>query len=379
MLRPQRLISQVTAFLLVLFAALSAQAHELRPAVADLSFRDDGSSWRIVIRTNLEALLAGIGPEHDDTSESVNAGYYDQLREYPSGELRGAFDQFAGRFLQGVNVRADDAPLTAAVASVVIADVGDISLPRDSFVTIEGALPEGATALTFAWDAGFGPIVLRAPVEEGEEPYSAYLTGGDATQPIPVEGAVEMSFGEAAWQYLELGYIHILPRGLDHILFVVGLFLLSTQMRPLLIQITSFTLAHTVTLALGITGVVTLPGSIVEPIIAASIVYVAVENMLSDRMNKWRPIIVFLFGLLHGLGFAGVLGELGLAPGQFVTSLIAFNIGVELGQLTVVAICFGMVGYWFGQKAWYRRVVVLPGSAFIAIVGAYWVVERTLL
>jgi len=233
--------------------------------------------------------------------------------------------------------------------------------------------------LTFGWDASLGPLVLRAPGKTEGAPYSAYLTDGNLSDPIPITGAAPRSTGQTIWDYLVLGYTHILPKGLDHILFVIGLFLLSTKLGPLLWQVTSFTVAHTVTLALGITGVITISPSIVEPLIAASIVYVCIENILSDKMATWRPLIVFLFGLLHGLGFAGVLGEIGMPQDQFITALLSFNIGVEVGQLTVIAACFLAVGLWFGNKPWYRNRISIPASILIACIGAYWFVERTVL
>ena len=170
-----------------------------------------------------------------------------------------------------------------------------------------------------------------------------------------------------------------MPKGLDHILFVVGLFLLSTKLGSLLWQVTAFTLAHTVTLALGILGYVSISPAIVEPLIALSIVYVAVENIMTDKLHRWRPVIVFCFGLLHGLGFAGVLQEIGLSSTHFVTGLIAFNVGVELGQLTVIAICFLAVGFWFGSKLWYRRLITTPASIGIAVIASWWVFERVFL
>jgi len=166
-----------------------------------------------------------------------------------------------------------------------------------------------------------------------------------------------------------VGFDHIIPKGLDHILFVVGLFLLTTAIGPLLWQISAFTLAHTITLALGMLGILNIPGNIVEPIIAASIVYVALENIIFPKMTAWRPVLVFAFGLLHGLGFAGVLSEFGMPQGQFLAGLIGFNIGVELGQLAVIAVCFLAVGLWFGKKPWYRKVVVIPGSLIVACNG----------
>ena len=181
---------------------------------------------------------------------------------------------------------------------------------------------------------------------------------------------------ETAVDYTVLGFTHILPFGLDHILFVLGLYLLSTRVKPLLVQVTAFTVAHTVTLALGLYGVVTISPDIVEPLIALSIVYVAVENILTPRLTVWRPFIMFAFGLLHGLGFAGVLQEIGLPRDDFVTGLIAFNVGVEFGQLATIAIAWFLTGLWFRERSWYRTGIVYPGSAGIALIGTYWTVER---
>ncbi len=120
--------------------------------------------------------------------------------------------------------------------------------------------------------------------------------------PIRLAGGDSMTAGQALAAYVPVGFDHIVPKGLDHILFVLGLFFLSTRLGPLLWQVSAFTLAHTVTLALGALGYVNLPPSVVEPVIAASIVFVAVENIVSQGLNPWRPVIVFGFGLLHGLG-----------------------------------------------------------------------------
>jgi hypothetical protein len=122
--------------------------------------------------------------------------------------------------------------------------------------------------------------------------------------------------------------------------------------------------------------VFSLSSAIVEPLIAASIVYVALENLLTSRLHLWRVFIVFGFGLLHGMGFAGVLQEVGLPRAQFLAGLISFNIGVELGQLAVILLAFVAVGAWFRDRPWYRARIVLPVSALIALVGLYWTVER---
>ncbi len=175
--------------------------------------------------------------------------------------------------------------------------------------------------------------------------------------------------------YIKLGFVHILPRGTDHILFVLALFLASTRLRPLLIQISVFTLAHTLTLALAASGKISAPPDIVEPMIAASIAFVALENLIFKDMTKWRPALVFGFGLFHGLGFAGVLADMGLAQEQFLVSLISFNVGVELGQLSVILAAWVAL-HWFYKKSWYRARIAQPISLFIAITGLVWAVQR---
>lgn len=200
------------------------------------------------------------------------------------------------------------------------------------------------------------PAVAKAPL--------AAVARRDTT-PVPLVIA----------DYLQLGFLHIIPRGFDHILFVIGLFLLAPKRRELLWQVSAFTVAHTLSLALAATGVIRLPASIVEPLIALSILWIAVENIFTRKLHRWRIAVVFCFGLLHGLGFAGALLDIGLSGAHFFTALLAFNVGVELGQLSVIALCFLAVG-WATQSASYRRRVVVPASCAIALIGAFWVIQR---
>src|SRR6185295_3052357 len=179
-------------------------------------------------------------------------------------------------------------------------------------------------------------------------------------------------------QYLWLGYTHILPKGLDHILFVLGIFLLSPRLKTMLLQVTAFTIAHSITLGLSMYGIVSLPPRVVEPLIALSIAYVAIENLVTSELKPWRLALVFAFGLLHGMGFAGVLKELGLPRSEFVTALISFNAGVEAGQLAVIASAFLLIGLPFRHRPWYRGRIVVPASSAIAAVGAWWAIQRTL-
>jgi len=184
--------------------------------------------------------------------------------------------------------------------------------------------------------------------------------------------------------YVAAGFVHIVPMGLDHILFVLGIYLFSARWRPLWRQIMMFTVAHTVTLGLSMAGYIALPARIVEPLIALSIAYVGFENVWAARRAEWdhagmhrhRLPLVFGFGLLHGLGFSAALRDFGMPADDFLSALVAFNVGVELGQLVVVLAALLLVGLWFRAHAWYRRAVVIPGSLAIAVTGVLWMFDR---
>lgn len=242
---------------------------------------------------------------------------------------------------------------------------------------LRGPLPEGVETLSFQASRMYGPVTLRQA--EAPEADMILVLPGQPTDPLPVrrpappQGALRV-----ALDYAILGFEHILPKGLDHILFVLGLFLLDARLRPLLWQVTAFTLAHSATLALSIGGVVSLPSRPVETIIAFSIAWIGIENLATAKMQPWRPFLVFAFGLLHGLGFAGVLQELGLPEGRRAVALIAFNVGVEFGQLAVLGLAFLAVG-WFRDRPWYRNRIVIPASASIAAVAIWWTIERGIL
>lgn len=194
-----------------------------------------------------------------------------------------------------------------------------------------------------------------------------------------IVGEIEsMSKADTAFLYLKLGYRHILPLGFDHILFVLSLFLLSSNIKTVLWQSLAFTAAHSITLGLAMYSVVKVSPAIVEPLIAMSIMYVALENVFVKRLRPSRIGVVFLFGLVHGLGFASALNSLGLPQNSFLSSLVMFNVGVELGQLTVILAAFFLVGKWFGNKPYYHKYIVTPLSLLIAAIALFWVIQRTL-
>ena len=170
------------------------------------------------------------------------------------------------------------------------------------------------------------------------------------------------------------GFEHIIPKGLDHICFILGLFLLQPNLRALLWQSTAFTIAHSITLGMVVAGLFTVPASIVEPAIALSIAYIGFENLWVKELKPWRIALVFCLGLLHGMGFASVMKDLDIPQGSIFKPLLGFNLGVECGQLTVLLAAFVVTWAFLKRPAF--RWIRLTGSLLIGATGLYWTVER---
>jgi hydrogenase/urease accessory protein HupE len=239
---------------------------------------------------------------------------------------------------------------------------------------LKGDIPVHARTFSFRYEGTFSTYSLLLQNEGSDAVATQWLDAETTSKPFALSrDVIPPTRLDVIRQYVALGFTHILPEGIDHILFVLGLFLLATNMRALLAQITAFTVAHSISLALTMYGVVSLPSKIVEPAIALSIAFVAIENVITSRLHPWRVVVVFLFGLLHGMGFASVLRELGLPRRQFVPALVSFNVGVEAGQLVVIAIAMLLFAQWLRN----RRFVVACSVA-IAATGLFWTVQRIL-
>lgn len=358
----------IRIFLLALLLGLpgAARAHELGKIQVYATFLKDGT-YRIDIP---------VDPSHLWPGDKGSAG--GGTRQGPIAGLTPEVDQRFGKFLRtladGATILFDGAPATPKLK--IVPPAAD-EPPERATLRFEGPIPGGSKVFNFKQTAPLGtyPLVLLI---EGEESSTWQWLDAGATSPdfSLARAAVPPTRGQVVRQYLKLGFTHIVPAGPDHILFVLGIFLLSRRLKPILQQVTAFTVAHTLTLALSIYGFVRLPPSIVEPLIALSIVFVAVENILTPELRPSRIALVFCFGLLHGLGFAGVLSQLGLPRSEFLPALLSFNLGVEGGQLAVIAIALLLVGLPFRGQSWYRQRVVVPASCLIAAVGLYWSVER---
>ena len=245
-------------------------------------------------------------------------------------------------------------------------------------IVLTGEIPARAATFTWRYRMTFASYALTVN-NDGGVAQTQWISADDMSKPFALSRAVQTpSRLDVIRQYLFLGFTHIVPYGLDHILFVLGIFLLSMRIRPVLTQVTAFTIAHSITLGLTIYGVVSVSPRIVEPMIALSIAYIAIENVTTTKVRASRVAVVFAFGLLHGMGFAGVLKELGLPRSRFLSALVSFNVGVECGQLAVIVTAFVLFGWWAVRRPAYRRHFVIPASSAIAAIGIFWTVQRTL-
>ena len=350
------------SLLVAVAGVMTVQAHEIGTTRVRATFSSD-RTYRIEIATDAVSLLEKLDSAGTDDRKAGTADFASRLR---------AMDEIFRRRLQAV---FDGEPVTPEIEYDVELS-GDESGAATARIRLGGELPPRARH--FAWRYGwtFTPyaFTLERP---GAEPTTVWLEGGDSSGDIALdERAAGPRRRDVALQYLWLGFTHILPKGLDHVLFVLGIFLLSRSLRDVLCQVTAFTAAHSMTLALSLYGVVSVPSAFVEPLIALSIAYVAIENLFVRELSARRLALVFAFGLLHGLGFAGVLRGLGLPPSEIVTGLLAFNLGVEGGQLAVIGGAYLAIGWRCGGRAWYRERVVVPASLAIAGMAVYWTLAR---
>lgn len=375
MFRPAAII----AFILLFFTC-ALRADVVRPALIEISVNTNGT-YQIEVRASIEALLTGINAKYRNTQDSPMAEEYDALRVLQAEDLEKAFDPFKQRFTELVELRFDGERAPLSITSTTIPEPGYTKVPRISVIMLEGKVDRSAKQLDWYYPAAFGDNAVRVrQVDEVNEQWHwstwQWLRDDERSQVFTLtEIFTEATLGSIIQTYLVSGYEHILPKGLDHILFIVGIFLLSLHLKPLLWQVTMFTVAHTITLGLSISGYISLPDNIVEPLIALSIAYVGFENIWHKTLHNSRLVLVFAFGLLHGMGFAAVLKEFGMPDDTFLTALVSFNVGVEFGQLTIILMAFAVVG-WFRKSPHYRDRIIIPASAIIMLTGLYWTVER---
>lgn len=371
--------------ILLLLAGLAftsaIQADVVKPALTEISVFASGRV-EVEIRTSLEALLTSIDGRYQNTKDAPGSDQYDFFRQQSSEQLALSFQSFHSTFVQGVELTVDDVPINLEIASIDVPEPGYTKVPRTSILLLTGKVKGRHDSLRWYYPGRFGDHAVRVKLIDEAKDYwywsnYQWIRDDRVSDPFPLNGLIkETSWFDVLTTYVEAGYLHILPLGLDHILFILGLFLMSRKFRPLLWQVTMFTLAHSITLSLSTLGIFDLPSSWVEPLIALSIAYVAIENIWHQKLSSTRLWVVFGFGLLHGLGFATMLAEFGLPDDGFLLALLGFNLGVEAGQISILVLAWFGVGFWIRHWAGYRQWIVIPASSVIAIVGLIWFWQR---
>jgi len=362
----------------VFFLPIISSAHSEWPAKTSL-FSESKGTFRVEIETNLENLLVDIKNKYADDNNFLFAENYKELRSLKANRLKEIFLSVSTKFLNSIDIRFDKISATLSIREINILDNMNLKEARKSVLILAVNAQPNAMNMEWSWDESFGSNVIRTMDKNGKAFRSVWFRKAPSSPPLHLAGMPGKNFVSRFLAYLEIGFSHIIPKGLDHIIFVLGIFLLSTNWKIMLAQVTCFTIAHSISLALSALGIIALPERIVEPLIALSIIYVGIENIFTSKLTIWRPLLIFLFGLLHGLGFAGILFRVGIPEGYFIESLLAFNLGIEAGQIFVIGVAYFVLYYYFHKRSYYKNYVVIPGSITISCIGLWMLYERTLL
>jgi hydrogenase/urease accessory protein HupE len=357
--------SALCAVVVVLLSGAEVRAHEIGTTRVSVLF-PEGRTYNVEIVTDAVTLVEKL---------AASAGGSTLTDTCPAC-LQSLLSSFDEKFRQRMKL-AFDASDVRPVISYSVASGTDATSPAVATIRLTGQIPPDARHFTWTYAWTFASYALTVQRDASENAATEWLEGGQTSAPFVLTSpAPPVDRLDTAWRYFTLGFTHIVPLGLDHVLFVLGIYLLSAGARTVLWQVSAFTIAHSITLGLSIYGVVAVSPQIVEPLIALSIAYVAIENLFLSELRSWRIALVFAFGLLHGMGFAGALKELGLPRSEFVTALLTFNVGVEAGQLTVIGTAFLLVGWPCANRVWYRSRIVVPMSTLIACTAVYWTIQR---
>ncbi|AFS48788.1 HupE/UreJ protein [alpha proteobacterium HIMB59] len=364
-------------FAILFFFSSTINSHEIKPAIVDLIIADGQAS--IDFKINAEQILSGVdASQYQDTNDAPQAELYDQFREKNEEELKQDIKQNWNLFQDQITINGLEGSSLSLVDLIIDQDVNP-EYPRDTNLKTEAPLNQNEITIQFATE--LGPVVIRQFEDISKENmiFSTYLQPGEISAELSPLSQATMS--QTIIEYIILGMEHIVPKGLDHILFIFGVFFFAVKLKPLLWQVTMFTLAHSLTLILASLKLVFIPASIIEPLIALSIGYVAFENIFQrqskfhSRSNTIRYAVIFFFGLIHGLGFAFVLEDIGLPTGQLILSLLSFNIGVEIAQIGLVVLAY-LLMFYPSKQLWYRKAIQIPCSLVIGLIGIYWFFER---
>ena len=353
-------------------------AHEIKPSIADFNY--DENYLNVEVRLNAELILSNIDASNiSNTNSSPLTEIYDRYRLLNKKDLENSLLESWKDISSNIDIKINNKLKKIDLIKIDTQDVKNFEISRDTLISFRVLLNQKSENFTFKWIKNYGPIILREnnDLKLENELVTEYLQSGTESDPIFFNENNFRSMFVSFTKFFVLGIQHIIPKGLDHILFIFGLFLFSSSLNKLIKQITIFTIAHSITLIFVSLSLIKINPQIVEPIIALSIVYVGLENIFKNYIKEYmRYVVILFFGLLHGLGFALVLSDIGYRSSKLFLNLISFNIGIEVAQISIILFLYLLVAIKFANNKYYRIAFQIPSSIFIASIGLYWFIER---
>ena len=376
-----KIIKLYLFLILVVFLNLfskSSISHEIKPSIADFTYDEKYLNFKI--RLNAELILSNIDASTvSNTDSSSLSEIYDKFRILSKKDLEEMFQNSWSEISSNIDIQINNETKKINLIKTEVEDIKNFEISRDTHVYFRVLLDKNSEKFTFSWIKNYGPIILRENNNKKleDELVTEYLQAGiESSQFSFKENNFSKTFNSFA-KFFVLGIKHIIPKGLDHILFIFGLFLFSSSLKKLISQITIFTIAHSITLIFVSLSLMRINPQIVEPIIALSIVYIGLENIFKKYIKEYlRYVVILFFGLLHGLGFALVLSDIGYKSSDLFVNLISFNLGIEVAQISIVLVLYLLVALNFATNKNYRIFFQVPSSILISSIGLYWFFER---
>jgi hypothetical protein len=380
------------AMLMLVLSHASAVAHPPIATLATVTVRSDG---RVTVSIEHDPFAFAIGVVSEEVSDDEVLSVWSHTEDFLNELLQKATQRWKRELIlrageETIPWRILQQPEAADFQSWRESADG-LALPGAMQMIVAGEIPSATRTLSIRLPEILDQVLLVVerptlqrsilPLDPGEEspPLDVSMLHVSAGEPSRTEfnaaSKPSATWFTTVWRFMRLGFLHIVPFGVDHGLFVLGLFLMSPTWKSLFGQVTAFTMAHTLTMALASFSIVSVPSWLIEPLIALSILLVAIENLISQTPSRWRLGVCFIFGLVHGLGFATGLAEYGLLPQEIVLSLVAFTAGIETGHLAVLLLAFAVLGS-LKKYPWYRSRVVIPLSIGMGAIALYWSYTR---
>lgn len=371
---PRRVARAATALLLSAIAVAAVPAPVAAPAVAapvhdaeftqvEVRFFSD-RSFQIDVMNPPDWLITTLEPLSDAPSATILTG---EARDRRIQELMPKFAEWIWILFDGNRIEAFPEYLPELRSGPVENPIA----PPLATIRMRGRAPEGTAQFSLAYGLLADPYPMTA-IQTSGEPRVVWVEGPVESERVDIVSLLPPPWYSVVATYLRLGFEHILPDAPEHVLFAMGIFALGASLLPLLALVGAFTVAHTVALALTVSGVVALRPTIVGPMIGLSLAYLASEVRLESGLERGRIGLVFALGLLFGTGFAGGLE---LPTSDHAAAIASYNLGIAGAQLAVLAALFAALG-WTRKRAWYRARVVLPMSALVGGLGLYLSVTR---